>query len=77
MQQRGNYFVIDNIDSLPELKQGFTVELFRLKTKIENKQYFEIAEHVKVLNPYTEDIVTGKHLQLNQIPAMHTAETAR
>ena len=33
-EQRGNYFVIDNIDSLPELKQGFTVELFRLKTKI-------------------------------------------
>lgn len=53
-EQRGNYFVIDNIDSLPELKQGFTVELFRLKTKIENKQYFEIAEHVKVLNPYTD-----------------------
>ena len=24
-EQRGNYFVIDNIDSLPELKQGFTV----------------------------------------------------
>ena len=53
-EQRGNYFVIDNIDSLPELKQGFTVELFRLKTKVENKQYFEIAEHVKVLNPYTD-----------------------
>jgi len=53
-EQRGNYFVIDNIDSLPELKQGFTVELFRLKTKIENKQYFEIAEHVKILNPYTD-----------------------
>ena len=29
-EQRGNYFVIDNIDSLPELKQGFTVELFWL-----------------------------------------------
>ena len=43
-------------DSLPELKQGFTVELFRLKTKIENKQYFEIAEHVKVLNPYTDPV---------------------
>lgn len=53
-EQRGKYFVIDNIDSLPELKQGFTVELFRLKTKIDNKQYFEIAEHIKVLNPYTE-----------------------
>lgn len=53
-EQRGNYFVIDNIDSLPELKLGYTVELFRLKTKVTDKQYFEIAEHIKTNNPYTD-----------------------
>ena len=51
-EQRGNYFVIDNIDALDELKLGFVVELFRLKTKVEDKKYFEIGEFIKVNDRY-------------------------
>lgn len=54
-EQRGNYFVIDNVDALEELEPGFVVELFRLKTKVTDKRYFEVAEHLKVINPYTGD----------------------
>ena len=54
-EQRGNYFVIDNIDSLKELKQGIVVEIFRLRTKTTKKVFYEIAEYNKVIDRYTNN----------------------
>lgn len=62
-EQRGNYFVIDNIDALNELKLGFVVELFRFKTKVTDKRYFEIAEHIKVIDAY----LPTREWELNQL----------
>jgi len=71
-EQRGNYFVIDNIDALGELKLGFVVELFRFKTKVTDKRYFEIGEYIKVLNPYTEQ----RSWELNSI-SLNTGDAYR
>lgn len=53
-EQRGNYFVIPVIESLDEILQGEVVEIFRLKTKLEKKNFYETGEYIKVLNPYTD-----------------------
>ena len=52
-EQRGNYFVIPVIESLDEILQGEVVEVFRLKTKLQKKNFYETGEYIKVLNPYT------------------------
>lgn len=51
-EQRGNYYVIDNIDALGELKQGVIVEIFRQKQQVKDKQFFETSEYIKAINPY-------------------------
>jgi len=53
-EQRGNYFVIPLIETLDEILQGETVEIFRLKTKTTKKNFYETAEYIKILNPYTD-----------------------
>lgn len=50
--QRGNWFIIDNIEGLPELKQGVIVEIFRLKQKRQQQLFYEIGEHTKVEDRY-------------------------
>ena len=51
-EQRGNWFVIDNIEGLPELKQGIVVEIFRLKVKRQEQIFYETSEYTKVENRY-------------------------
>ena len=51
-EQRGNYFVIPLADSLGEILQGEVVEIFRLKTKTDKKNFYEISQYIKILNPY-------------------------
>jgi hypothetical protein len=50
--QRGNWFIIDNIEGLPELKQGVVVEIFRLKQKRQSQLFYETAEYTKVEDRY-------------------------
>lgn len=53
--QRGNYFVIDNIGSLGQIEPGEIVEIFRLKTTVQEgaATFYETGEFFKVLNSYT------------------------
>ena len=50
--QRGNWFIIDAISGLPELKQGVIVEVFRIKQKRQEQIFYEISEYTKVLDRY-------------------------
>jgi len=50
--QRGNWFIIDTISGLPELKQGVIVEVFRIKQKRQEQIFYEISEYTKVLDRY-------------------------
>lgn len=51
-EQRGNYFVIPLIESLGEIFQGEVVEIFRLKTITNKKNFYETSEFIKINNPY-------------------------
>ncbi len=51
-EQRGNYIVIPLVESLSEILQGEVVEIFRLKTKTTQKNFYETGEFIKILNPY-------------------------
>ena len=50
--QRGNWFVLENIESMPEIKQGALIELFRLKQKRQSKIFYETSEYTKVSDRY-------------------------